>query len=96
MTANSWDIDVDYKVLQRLIDTFERTRAGFETLAASGCPSAGSDDPVAHHHVSAVKSQEMKLLLDAVTSFTHARDGAQAAYDAFVDADDAGGSSNRE
>lgn len=83
------DLRFDYGLLQELIDTFENTRSGFETLAGSTCPTCSSDDPVAEHHASMVKDQEKKLLSDAVTSFTHAKDGAQDAYDAFKAADGA-------
>ena len=84
------DLRFDYGLLQELIDTFETTRSGFETLAGSTCPSCASDDPVSDHHASTVKDQEKKLLADAVTSFTNAKDGAQDAYDAFKAADGAG------
>lgn len=84
------DLRFDYGLLQELIDTFEVTRSGFEGLAGASCPSCASDDPVAEHHVAVVKGQEDILLSGAVTSFTHARDGAQDAYDAFKAADGAG------
>lgn len=84
------DLFIDYDILQELIDSFESTRAGFEGLAAAACPSPASDDPVAEHHVSTVKAQEQKLLMDAVTAFGNARDGAQDVYKAFKAADGAG------
>ena len=70
------DLRFDYGLLQELIAPLETTRSGFETLAGSTCPSCTSDDPVAEHHASTVKDQEKKLLSDAVTSFTNAKDGA--------------------
>lgn len=81
------DLRFDYGLLQELIDSFESTRAGFEALAGSACPTSSSDDPVSDHHASVVKGQESTLLGDAVVSYTNARDGAQAAYDAFKAAD---------
>ncbi len=83
------DLRFDYGLLQELIDAFEKVRSDFDTLATSTCPPCNSYDPVAHHHASKVKGQEEKLLLDAVTSFTYARDGAQDAYAAFKAADGA-------
>lgn len=84
------DVRFDYGLLQELIDTFEATRSSFEGLAGSSCPSCASDDPVAEHHAAVVKGQEDILLRGAVTSLTHARDRAQAAFDAFKAADAAG------
>lgn len=84
------DLRFDYGLLQELIDTFETTRSGFETLAGSTCPSCTSDDPVAEHHASTVKDQEKKLLSDAVTLYQNAKNGTQDAYDAFKAADGSG------
>lgn len=85
------DLEIDYNLLQELINAFESTRAGFELLVATGCPSAGSDDPVAAHHFETVKLEEQTVLTESLTAFMNARDGVQAAYDAFKVADSAGG-----
>lgn len=85
------DLEIDFNLLQELIDSFESVRSGFELLATTGCPSVGSDDPLAEHHVSQVKLEEQSVLAGSMVAFTNARDGAQAAYNAFKTADSLGG-----
>ncbi|ORC16440.1 hypothetical protein A7979_03720 [Rothia nasimurium] len=80
----------DYLLLEELVSSFESARSKFETMVATTCPAADSVDPLAAHHVGALKAQEASLLIDAVTAYATGRDGAQAAYDAFKLADEQG------
>ncbi|WP_247827332.1 hypothetical protein [Arthrobacter antioxidans] len=83
------DVEIDYTVLQTVIDAFTEVERVLSDAAGQAVPSVDSEDPVAADAAPAAAAAATALLRAGAHSCGHGRAGAQAAYDGFKHADGA-------